>query len=57
MIMAKKRKKKGIEQKDKKHPKIFCKNCESGNGYVRMKTGEFVCRDCGMITKLSGDSD
>jgi ribosomal protein L37AE/L43A len=28
-----------------------CPKCGSQNGYVRIKSGEFVCRECGTVSK------
>jgi len=36
--------------------KVKCKKCGSAYGYVRQTTKEFVCRQCGTITKL-GEKD
>ena len=34
-----------------------CPKCGSQNGYIRIKTGEFVCRECGTVsTKEKLDS-
>ena len=34
----------------KERPK--CPKCGAQNGYVRIKTDEYVCRECGTISKI-----
>jgi predicted RNA-binding Zn-ribbon protein involved in translation (DUF1610 family) len=38
-----------------KKKKQRCGHCNSSFGYVRFTKNEFVCRQCGEITKLKGD--
>lgn len=33
------------------HDKKRCPKCGSGQVYIRISTGEIVCRMCGQITK------
>lgn len=33
-----------------------CKNCNSTLTYIRFKTNERVCRNCGHVEKLKGES-
>jgi uncharacterized protein (DUF983 family) len=40
-------------EKEKKRKK--CKNCGSGQVYVRVKKNELVCRACGNIEKLESE--
>ena len=42
----------------KKHlNKPRCKKCNSTMTYIRLKTKQIVCRDCGNISKQEGKND
>ena len=30
-----------------------CPKCGSQNGYVRIKSAEFVCRECGTVSEIN----
>ncbi len=32
--------------------KIKCPKCKTKNGYVRQRTKEWICRKCGIATKI-----
>jgi ribosomal protein L37AE/L43A len=35
-------------------PKIRCPNCGSSQAYIRIKTGQIVCHQCGEVTLPKG---
>lgn len=39
-------------EKNLRKNRSICSNCGGSFGYVRIKTKEFQCRDCGSITVL-----
>jgi len=41
------------KEKARKQIKTRCKKCNSGFTYIRLKTGEVVCRRCGNVSKLN----
>jgi transcription initiation factor TFIIIB Brf1 subunit/transcription initiation factor TFIIB len=36
-------------------PKVRCPNCGSSQAYIRIKSGQIVCTDCGTITPKKGE--
>lgn len=48
--MAKEKKKQN--QQAAKRNKPSCENCGVSNGYLRLKSNEWICRSCGHITPL-----
>lgn len=40
------------KQKEQKQRRNKCSNCGSSFGYLRIKKGEWVCRDCGNVQKI-----
>jgi len=49
LIWIKKQKYFKMEEKEVEKPR--CKNCSSTQTYLRLKTGERYCRNCGYVGK------
>lgn len=46
-----------IEKEQEKQAKIpKCNKCGSGFGYIQIKTGNWVCRNCGNIEKVKREN-
>ena len=53
--MAKQKKKQNPQEAKRNKP--FCEICGVSNGYLRLKSKEWICRSCGHITSIKNKEE